>query len=289
MNIYSKQEQWHSKLFRVLNSAACSILAYLTVLFVSGLAKALFTAAYGIKFNLQFFDSYPIVSTSGVFYLENTASIYSSGIVAVFFTGLLSFLLFNLLKKFDATFVIYFMWLATWSVIIFCSQALLVLLGMYDLNSVYYNNLVVVFTQINLPQSLAYILFPLSVILLTIVSIYSSKCFLRLAYSFRKVNKLKRRRKFFSEIVILPFLISSLFVTTMIFPEKFVYINLVYIGYGAWGILSSWILLFYIYLDKEKLNRNTSLQKFNLFVVLMFILAMTIIYWKLDSGITIEI
>ncbi|MCO5280055.1 MAG: hypothetical protein M9931_03240 [Chitinophagales bacterium] len=285
MEYLSKQEQWDSKFFRVLNSALCSIIAYLLVLFVCGAAKTYTGTFYDIKSTLYFFDSVPFSDNVATWYLKNVVIVYSSGIIAVVILGLLGLSLFHTLKRFDFPFSLFFLWLYFWASVILCAQGALALLGLEKYESPYYNNLVIVLAWLRVPQLLAYILVPASIALLTLSCYYSIRPFISMAYSYGKVNKLVRRRKYFFEIAGIPFIISALFVTAAIFPEHFTYVNIFYVLYGAISIVISWYLLFFRDVDREGVFKNFKLQKFNLFIAIFFCVVIALVLWKLDGGI----
>lgn len=281
------REQWVGKFFRVLNSAVCSAMAYLVVLFTCGATKSFVEKLYDIKSKLVFYESFPISKETDIWYLKNIVIVFSSGILASVVVGLLGLLVFHRLKHFNIPSAIFFLWLYVWAIAMFCAQGLLALLGLEEYYSPYFNNLVIVLAWLHVPKIFAYILMPLSIGLLTFLCFFSTRPFISMAYSYGKVNKLEKRRKYFVEVAVVPFIISALFVTALILPEPFTYTNLIYVGYGALGIVISWYLLFYVDVDREGVFRNEALQRFNLFIVLMFALVMAAIYWKLYDGIKV--
>jgi hypothetical protein len=287
MEHLSGREQWDSKLFRVVNSAICSALAYLSVLFTCGATKSFTESLFQIKSNLMFYESFPVANEPDVWYLKNILIIFSSGILASVILGLLGLFLFHRLKEFNIPIVMYFLWLYVWAIAMFCAQGLLALLGLEEYYSPYFNNFVVALAWLRFPKILAYVLVPLSLAALTFLCFFSTRPFISVSYSYGKVNKLQKRRKFFFETAMVPFAISAMFVTALIFPEPFTYTNLIYVGYAALAMIISWYLLFYVDVDREGIFRNEALQKFNLFIVIMFALAIGAIYWKLQYGIKI--
>lgn len=289
MNYLSRHEQWNSKLFRVVNSALCSILAYLTILFIGAGVKAYVGTFFNIKTLLYFFDSIPIEDIENPWYLRSVVLVYSSGIIASIVVGLLGLSLFHVLKRLNFPFVIFFLWLYFWAVVVLSSQGLLALLGLEEYQSPYFNNLVVVLAWLRVPKYLAYFLAPVSVAFLILSCYFSTRPFISLAYSYGKVNKLRGRRKYFFETAVVPFIITALFVTALIFPEKFTYVNLIYVLYGLLAMIISWYLLYFLNIDRESVFRNVGLQKFSPFIVLLFCVVITLILWKLTTAIKISL
>lgn len=287
MDHLSGREQWNSKFFRVVNSALCSALAYLSVLFSCGATKSFTETLFQIKSNLMFYESFPVTNEPGVWYLKNILIIFTSGVLASLVLGLFGLFFFHRIKRFNIPFVLYFLWLYVWAIAMFCAQGLLALLGLEEYYSPYFNNFVVVLAWLRFPKILAYFLVPLSVAALTFLCFFSTRPFISVAYSYGKVNKLQKRRKFFFETAMVPFVMSALFVTALIFPEPFTFTNLIYVGYAALAMIISWYLLFYIDVDREGIFRNEALQKFNSFIVLIFVLVLVVIHWKLQYGIKI--
>ncbi|MCS6819521.1 MAG: hypothetical protein NZ522_06165 [Chitinophagales bacterium] len=285
---YSGRELWSSKFFRITNSAVSSFLALLLAILVCGVAKAFFMKTFGIKSHLTFYDAFPVTSDPNVWYLKNVLIIYSSGIIATLLLGLAGLYLFHNLKRYDLSFSVFFIWLYVWALNIFCSQALLALLGLEEYYSPYFNNLVVVLAWLRFPKILAYLLVPISIGVLTFLSIYFIRPFISMAYSYGKVNKLNRRRKYFFETAMVPLFISSLFVVAILVPEPFTYTGLIYIGYGLLSMIIGWYMLFYVDIDRENMFRQKALQKFSFTLFGMLVIFLVLIHWKLQYGIKIS-
>ena len=117
--------------------------------------------------------------------------------------------------------------------------------------------------------------------LLVFFSIYSSKPFLSLSYSFSKVNKLKRKRKFFLETAIFPFLIGGLVVLLFTFPLN-VYINIIYLFAIAVSLVISIIVINLQELKIDEVLRYKSLQEINvpLVVFLSLLVVLFTATWK---------
>jgi hypothetical protein len=287
MENQSGKEPWHSKFFRVLNSSLCSALAYLTVLFTCGAAKSFTETLFHIRSNLLYYESFPIVNDPNDWYLKNILIIFSSGIMASFLVGWLGLFSFHRLKGLDIPISLYFLWLFVWGSAMFCAQGLLALLGLEEYYSPYFNNFVIMLAWLGFPKILAYFLVPVSVAVLTVLSFFSTKPFISIAFSYGKVNKLEKRRGFFFETAMVPFFISALFVTGLIVPEPFTYTHLIYVAYAALSMIIGWYLLFYIDVNRETIFRNHALQKVNLLIIILFVFAIAAIYWKLQYGIHI--
>lgn len=274
------REVWHQKLFRIINSGISFALAYilLTQIFwmVMGLVGKFFkfdsfVYYFGIKFMLH--EHY--------WNRLNVSLIYSSGPIAVLLLGFLSLSLFHRIKNSRNVVGVFLLWMFVIGTSIFCAQTVVASLGHGQYNSPFYQNFAVVFAWLRFPPVLVYMLNIPFVMMLAYFAVSSCKPFLSVAYSYTKVNKLSRRRKYYVETLMLPFVIGAFITTVLTFPLNF-YVHAVYMGIIACFLFIGWYALSYVEVMRDDVLKFKALQSLNpyLILVLAAIIAAVIVTWE---------
>ncbi len=274
------REVWYSKLFRIFNSAICFSIAYIAITQLYWVSMALvaklfkfdsFIYYYGIKFMLN----------DQSWNHRNISLIYGTGPVFALMAGLLCLLFFYKLKRIPSLLNVLFLWGFVIGTGIFSTQALIASLGMNNYDSDFYQNLAVVFTWLKIPAFLVYLLNIPFAFMLIYFAANSGKPFLSLSFSYGKVNKLSRKRRYFFETVIVPFLLGGLITTVLTFPMN-LSIHLLYLAVIAVQLLIAWYMLVHIEVLKEDVLRLKSLQVLNPFLVFFLVLAIitVLVTWK---------
>ena len=282
MDALQKGEKGSSKLQRILNSLAAFCTAYMACMylyyFVTACVGKVFgfdawIYYYGVKFLLgkQHWSKFNILFT------------YGSGTFTMFL--LCGFCAYLFYKMKDRLLVINLVWL--WGFVIassmFCAQFFIACLGAEEYNSPFYQNLTVVFAWIYMPVTITYILAIPAAAMLVFFSIYFSKPFLSLSYSFSKVNKPKRKRKYFFETVFVPYILGSLLMIAFAFPLN-VYINVMYVFVIGIALVIAFFIINIQDMKVDEVLRYKTLQKINVpLIIIAFVIFLYI--WVTYSGV----
>lgn len=274
------REQWYSKLFRIFNSGVCFSLAYIIFTHLSWFAMGMvgkifkfdsFIYYYGIKF---------ILNNHSWTRLKVTL-VYSTAPVFFLVAGLLCLYFFDKLKNIKSLLNVFFLWGFVIGSAVFASQGIISSLGASEYNSPYYQNFAVVFAWLHIPVAIVYAFTVPFLILMVYFSVNYARLFLIFAYSYTKVNKLSRRRKYFVEIAIMPFFLGALITSVVTFPMN-IFIHGIYLLMIGLALLVSWIALFYIEVMKDTVIKYKTLQSPNIVFLFLLIAVITfvIVTWK---------
>jgi hypothetical protein len=239
---------------------------------------ALSTALMGKVFG---FDSH--VSYSGVKFEAgrhrwdkmNVFFIWGSGTFFItIFGGICSYLFYTFKEK---TFLgnLVFLWGSVISFSIVSAQGLLPCLQPGEYLSPFYNNLAVVFAWLFFPPFVLYIICVFFMVFLVFFSIYTSKPFLSFSYSFSKVNKTERKRKYFFETVILPFIIGGAVLLAYTYytyqSVNFIFLNIVYLFCIGVSLVVSFFVININDMKVDEVLRYKNLQKISPILFILFI------------------
>jgi hypothetical protein len=163
----------------------------------------------------------------------------------------------------------------------FSGQFVIAALGAQEFNSPFFQNLTVAFAWIYMPLIFIYLLTIPALALMGFLATRVSKPFLSLSYSYSKVNKPPRRRKYFLETVIAPCILGSLAVLAFTFPLN-VYINLVYILMIIISISIAFVIIPSQELQIDEVLRYKKLQEINVSIVIFWgiLLLLFLLTWK---------
>ena len=270
----NKKEKLASKMARILNSTMAFVIAYMLVIFLFPLATGLIGKLFGFDSNISFagvkFDLGRHKWDS-----LNVAVIWSFGTV---FTALLGGLFFYLFIQFKARVNLgnlVFLWGAVIAFSIFAAQGVLPCLEPGE-RLACYTNLTVVYTWLSTPLTIIYILSFFFLAFLAFFSIYASKHFLAFSYSFSKVSKTDRKRKYYFETVIVPYLLGCLVLlsfTRATYPSvNFKAVNVVYMACIAISLAISFLVININDMKSEEVLRYKNLQKTNPVLFILFVL-----------------
>ena len=287
-----QSEKWQSRMARTANSAMCFSLAYVIltymVWFASGLAGKLYkfdslVYYYGIKF---------ILNGHGLSKMK-VAVVYSGGAIFVLFLALLGLFLYQGMKKIKTLLNLFFLWVFIIGIGIFISQIIVAAIGTNSYKSLYYQGLAVTFSWLKVPNFVIYLLNFLCVIFIFYIGVNIARPFLAFSYSFSKVNNLTRRRKYFFEIALVPFLVGTMLTCIAVFPKDLGAKNvLVLLGsmhliyFLVIGLILgvALISLSYIELTKEELVRYNSLQMPSVVFLILMLVSWAYLYLMLRGA-----
>jgi hypothetical protein len=283
-NVSNKREKLASKVARVLNSMMAFMIAYLTIMFFMYMSTALigkvfgFDALiyyYGVKFQLGRHKW----TTYNVFW------IWSFGTIFTFMLGVM----FSILYRYFKDKLILVNLVSLWGMVIAFSiaaaQFVLPCLAGTE-GSVYYTNLSIVFNYLSLPVGLMYFICIVVLVILAFFSTNTSKEFLSFSYSFSKVNKRERKRKYYFETVFIPYVLAGVLLLAFFYEDyhyvNFVYQNMVYLTVVGLALLVSFLVINISDMRSDDVLRYKSLQQISavMFVVLMMILTFMAVTWQ---------
>ena len=279
-------ELWQSRVSRTVNSAACFSLAYVILTYllwlITGLAGRFykfdsFVYYYGIKFML---NSQAWTKTKVIF-------VYCAGPFSMLFIALIGLFLYSRLKKTKSILNLFFLWIFIIGISIFISELIIAGVGMYKYTSLYYQSLAVSFSWMGLPKFLVYFMDLMMLILVVYFGVNSGRLFMVFSFSYSKVNTLSRRRKYFFETALAPFVLGIFVTCVAVFPKEVTAKNvlvlmaashIIYIAIIGAIIGIGWMSLSYIEVSKSDLARYKSLQMPNFIMILFMAISWAFIY-----------
>jgi uncharacterized membrane protein len=284
MEISNSGEKWDSKLFRILNSAMSFGVAYIILTAGSFLVRGLVAKMYNIKCTVYFYGIH-FNADPKVWDRKNSVIVHSSGLMFIFFISLLSWGLLKKSSRLDSPLRLIFLWTFVIGICLFCSQFLSGALGVSDHNSPFGVDFAFALAWLNITPIIAFMLASAMAAIMGISTLFFVRQYLVLAFSYKKVYKLKARRKYFFETAMIPCLIGALFTTTLIFPERFIFIHFVQLAYLLTAMVICWYILFYVDIDYDSVSRHTSLEKVNFLLIILVVLATVFTQTLLQKGI----
>jgi hypothetical protein len=280
MEMQRGREKWPERLTRIVNSTVCFSLAYILITYSFWLSMGFtgllfrfdsFVYYHGIKFILNDRDWTKLKITA----------IFSSGPLLCLGLGLLCFFLFEKLKNLKSTLNLFLLWVFVIGTSLFTSQAVIAALAANKYASHFYQNFAVVYAWWHLPSSVVYLLAMPFLFLFLFFSVNYAKPFVTTAFSYSKVNTESRRKMYFLEMVIIPFILGAGITAGVTFPMN-IKLHGVYMAVLGMSLVIGWISLKYNKVSKEEMLKYPSLQTLN--PVFMFLLSLAIFFvfigWK---------
>ncbi|MBS1592845.1 MAG: hypothetical protein JST90_00870 [Bacteroidetes bacterium] len=273
----NKGEKNSSKVGRALNSGMAFIIAYLTVIVLF----YLFTAVVGRMFG---FD--PQLYVYGIRFIVgrhrwstgNAIVIWSSGTLFLLLLGRICMALYRTFSERLILFNLVALWASIIAYALAAAQTLFPILADYDETSHFYTNLAIAFNFAGVPVWALYVICLVSLVWLATGVSQIARLFLAFSYSFSKVNRRSRRRKYFVETALLPFVIGSTIILFFFHQtyqfDNFDLQNLVYTGVILLVLLLALLLAGMTEIGQDDVMRYKNLQQLNavLFVVMMVML-----------------
>jgi hypothetical protein len=270
----NKKEKLTSKAARIINSIMAFVIAYMVIIFLFSLFTALIAKLFGFDSNISFagvkFDL-----GSHKWDKLNVSVVYGFG---TFATALLGFAFFYLYTQFEARLNLANLVLLWGSVIAFsivAAQALLPCLEP-DEQRACYTGLGVVFAWFSIPIPLLYVICFFFMVFLAFFSIYTSKPFLAFSYSFSKVSKADRKRKYYIETVVIPYLVACALLLVYIhysYPAvNFRILNIVYMFCIGLSLSVSFLVININDMRSDEVRRYKNLQSVSPALFILFIL-----------------
>ena len=274
----AKKEKFRSKFGRVANSAMCFVIAYMFIMFFFYIVTALMGKIFGFEAHVYYYG----VRFELGRHTWNRVNVFFIWGFGTFFTAVLGGLFSYLFSKYKERMILVNVFLLWGAVICFSmvsAQGFLPCLQPGEYVSPFYQNLSVVFAWMFVPVPILYILGLLFAVFLAFFSIYSSKPFLSLSYSFSKVNKKSRKQKYFFETVMLPYIVASAIILTFTYNTyqlmNFIFLNVIYLGTVGLSVI---VMFFVININDMKVDevlRYKILQKTNTVLFVVFIMTLS--------------
>lgn len=280
------KEQWSDKLARVINSTICFTLAYAIINFGGFFSMALMGKFFNFDANIYYFGIRFMLNGNKWTKLK-VSMIYSTYPFFALLFGLLMLYIFDKVKRKPALLNVFLVWCFVIGTCVFTSQGIIAGLGLNEFNSPFYQNFAVVFSWWFLPAPFAIAVNVVFFILLLFFAINFPKMFLSFSYSFSKVNKSSRRRTYFIETAVVPFILGAV-ATTIILWDKtgsaryHVLLHAVYLMTIGISLFISWVALYYLEILKDDVLKYKVLQSFGfvMFIALIFVVGFIKLYWK---------
>ncbi len=274
------KEQWYDKLIRIFNSTVCFVLAYAIITFGGFFSMAMVGKFFKFDANIFYFGIRFMLNGNKWSRLKVTL-IYSSYAVFALLFGLLMLYIFDRVKRKPAILNVFLLWCFVIGTSIFAAQGIVASFGANEFNSPFYQNFAVVFAWWFLPAPFVYATNVLFVVLLLYFAINYPKMFLSFSYSFSKVNKSSRRRQYFIETAVVPFVIGAVATTALTFPMN-MFVHGIYIFVIGIALLVSWIALFYLEILKDDVLKYKVLQTpgFIIPIILAAFVAFIKYFWR---------
>jgi hypothetical protein len=232
-----------------------------------------FVYYYGIKFilNSHNWDKIKI------------ATVYSAGPISSLVLGIISMYFYSSSKNSNSLIKVFMLWGFIIGTSMFVAQGVVAALGAYNYHGYFYHNFAVVFSWWHLKPTTIYLINIPLFLMLTYFSINSLRPFLLFSYSYSKINRVSKRRKYFIETAIVPFLmgalITSLITTSLKVPAT---INMpvhgINLGVIAISLGISWYALTYIEILKDEIIRFKAFQDLNLTYIFLFAVVWMVIF-----------
>jgi hypothetical protein len=268
-DINKGREKWDSKLFRLINSTLCFCIAYMIItyscFFISGLAAKIFNYQTDV-----FYHSIKFFLHQKEWKKLSVTVIFSTPLIVMVVFGLLAMYLNYKVRKLAFNFNLVLIWVFVIGTTMACMQGLIANLGLGEYNSPFYQNLAIVFSWFYIPEIAGYIFTALTLLVFLFFITRYLRPFLALSYSYSKVNKLSRRRKYFFETAIAPYIIGALITSYITFPMN-MYVHIIYIGAIGIALFVGWAALFYVDIEQDFVYKYKNLQKIDYFLLFFFV------------------
>ena len=273
-------EKWYERLSRIINSTVCFSLAYIAITY-------LFWLIMGYAGKMYKFDSFvyyfgiKYILNDNVWTKQSITLIFSSGSILSLVIGITAFFLFERLKHIKVIFNVFLLWLFIIGTTIFAAQAVIAVLGANEFLSPFYQNLTVVYAWWHLPYAVVCLLVLPWLALFLFFAVNYAKPFLLTAYSYSKVNSESRRKSYFIETAVIPFILGSVITTAVTFPMN-IFVHAVYLGMLGIAMLIGWLSLIYIKVSQDEIIRYKTLQQLDPIFLFLLLLAIFFVFigWK---------
>ncbi len=276
-------ETWTSKLFRIFNSTVCFSLAYIIITYLSWMAMALMGKFFKCDAIVYFYGIKFITPVDPELFWNKLRIllIYTSGPIFALLFGLLCLYIYDKIKHLKTVLNLFLVWGFVVGSAIFVAQGAIATLGYNEYNSPYYLNLAVVFAWIRVPLFLVYALNLPFLILFLFLGTNAVRPFLKFAYSYTKINKMSRRRRYYIETAVIPFILGAggiIFMKYYIDIVHDMFVQLVYFLTIFFMMVLGIYSLQHAEVLKDDVLKYKSLQQVNIIFPLLLIAVMAVIY-----------
>lgn len=265
------------RLGRIVNSTMAFCISFVLITYIGFWAMALTARIFGINSTVYYY---------GIKFILNDVDWTRLNIMLIFFSpvffqtlwGLISLYLFYQTEKRHSIINLVFLWSYKLGIVLGLSHFVSALLGFNEYDSPFYHTLAVVFAWLRIPKTLVIGGLIAAVVLMTYLSITTVRPFLRMSFSFTKVNQNSRKRRFYVELVCIPAIIGSLACIYYTFPYNF-YMTVLNTILLLFILSVNLYVLNFTSITIEEIHRFHFIQKTNLPLFLVMSVLLTVIYF----------
>lgn len=280
-DISRRSETWKSKGIRMFNSTVSFSLAYILITQLIWVGMSLIA---------KVFQKDSIVYYYGIRFMQNKPEfwsrlkvtvVYGGGPFVALTMGLLGIYFYSKLKATKTLFNLFFLWCFVIGTSMFAAQGVIASLAGHEFLSPYYTWFACVFAWWRIPLFIVYASNVIFAIILFYFAVNYARPFLVFSYSYSKVNRLDRRRKYFFETAIIPFVLGAIVTTIVTFPMN-IFIHTVFLGVIFIGLVIAWYSLAHIDIVRDDVLKYKNMQQVNFFFVILLaaVIAFVLITWR---------
>lgn len=280
-DISRRSETWKSKGIRIFNSTVSFSLAYI---FITQMIWV------GMSLIGKVFDKDSIVYYYGIRFMQNKpefwnrlkiTTVFGGGPFIALMIGLIGIYLYSKFKTTKTLFNLFFLWCFVVGTSMFAAQGLIASLAGHEFLSPYFTWFAAVFAWWRIPLFIVYASNLVFAAILLYFAANYARPFLVFSYSYSKVNKLSRRRKYFLETALVPFILGAIITSVVTFPMS-IFIHAVFLGVIFLGLIIAWYSLAHIDIVRDDVLKYKNLQNVNfLFIVLLALaIAFVLTTWR---------
>jgi len=275
-DLSKRSETWKSKAIRVFNSTVSFSLAYILITQLTWIGMALIG---------KLFQKDAIVYYYGIRFLQNKTefwnrlkitAVFGGGPFVALLIGLLSIYCYSRFKTKKTLLNLFFLWCFIVGTSMFAAQGIIASLAGHEHLSPYFTWFASVFAWWRVPLFLVYALNVVFGVILLYFAANYARPFLVFSYSYTKVNKLSRRRKYFLETAMVPFILGAIITTVVTFPMN-IFIHAVFLGVIFLGLIIAWYSLAHIDIVRDDVLKYKNLQNINFLFVILLALAIAFV------------
>ena len=209
-----------SRVIRMANSTAAFVLSFVLLTYLGFWSMALAAKFFKIS-SVVYYYGIKFILNDKIWTRFNIIFIFASPVVLQLLWAFLSLFLFDKFENRHTIWTLFLIWNYALGIIFASSHFISAVLGFAEYNSPFYHTIAVVFAWFNVPKGFAITALIGASIAMVYLSITTIRPFLRMAFSFTKLNKLSRKRRYYLEIAFAPAIAGWLFCMYYSFPMNF--------------------------------------------------------------------
>lgn len=265
------------RLGRIVNSTFAFCLSFVLITYIGFWAMALSARVFGINSTVYYYGIKFILND--VHWSRfNILFIFASPVFFQLLWGLISLYLFYKTEKRHSIINLVFLWSYKLGIVLGLSHFVSALLGFNEYDSPFYHTIAVVVSWLRMPKAIVIVGLIAAVSIMTYLSISTIRPFLRMSFSFTKVNQNSRKRRFYLELVCIPAIVGSFVCTYYTFPYNF-YMTVLNAILLLFILCVNLYVLNFTSITIEEIHRFQFIQKINLPLFVILSITLTVIYF----------